>query len=69
MDWISDAERLRIAEVLAEGTLAWRLHEEINRSRYVIWRAVVALHRAAQREPRRPRGRPDAPAGSPAPGA
>ena len=53
MDRISDAERLRIAELLAEGTPAWRLHKEINRSRFAIRRAVVALHRLAEREPRR----------------
>jgi IS30 family transposase len=47
MDRISDAERLRIAQLLAEGASAWRLHKEINRSRYAIRRAVVALHRPA----------------------
>jgi hypothetical protein len=50
---MGDAERLRIAEPLAEGAPAWRLHKEINRSRYAIRRAVVALHRPAKREPRR----------------
>ena len=53
MDRISDAERQRIAELLAEGAPAWRLHKEINRSRYAIRRAVVALHRPPKREPRR----------------
>jgi len=53
MDRISDAERQRIAELLAEGVPAWRLHQEINRSRYAIRRAVVALHRPPKREPRR----------------
>jgi IS30 family transposase len=53
MDWISDTERQRIAELLAEGAPAWRLHKEINRSRYAIRRAVVALHRRPKREPRR----------------
>jgi hypothetical protein len=47
MDQISDAERLRIAQLLAEGAPAWRLHNKINRSRYAIRRAVVALHRPA----------------------
>ena len=53
MDRISDAGRQRIAELLAEGAPAWRLHEGINRSRYAIRRAVVALHRPPKREPRR----------------
>ena len=53
MDRISDAERLRIAELLAGGAPVWRLHEEINRSRHAIRRAVVALHRPPKREPRR----------------
>jgi hypothetical protein len=52
MDRISDAERQRIAGLLAEGAPAWRLQEGINRSRYAIRRAVVALHR----RPRRSRG-------------
>jgi IS30 family transposase len=53
MDRISDTERQRIAELLAGGAPVWRLHKEINRSRYAIRRAVVALHRPAKREPRR----------------
>ena len=53
MDRISDEERRRIAELLAEGAPVWRLHKEINRSRFAIRRAVVALHRPAKREPRR----------------
>jgi IS30 family transposase len=53
MDRISDAERQRIAGLLAEGAPVWRLHEEINRSRYAIRRAVVALHRPPQRKPQR----------------
>jgi hypothetical protein len=42
MDRISDEERRRIAELLAEGAPVWRLHREINRSRYAIRRAVIA---------------------------
>jgi IS30 family transposase len=53
MDRISDTERQRIAELLAGGAPVWRLHQEINRSRYAIRRAVVALHRPPKREPRR----------------
>jgi IS30 family transposase len=53
VDRISDVERQRIAELVAEGAPAWRLHQEINRSRYAIRRAVIALHRPARREPGR----------------
>src|SRR5215472_10361222 len=53
MDRISDVERQRIAELLAEGAPVWRLHREINRSRHAIRRAVIALQRPARREPRR----------------
>src|SRR5438132_10732949 len=53
MDRISDEERRRIAELLAEGAPVWRLHREINRSRYAIRRAVIALQRPARREPKR----------------
>jgi len=53
MDRISDVERQRIAELLAEGAPAWRLHREIGRSRHAIRRAVIALQRPARREPRR----------------
>src|SRR5215471_1350976 len=53
MDRISDVERQRIAELLAEGAPVWRLHQEINRSRHAIRRAVIALRRPARREPGR----------------
>jgi IS30 family transposase len=53
VDWITDEERRRIAELVAEGTPPWKLHQEINRSRHAIRRAVVALYRPARREPRR----------------
>jgi IS30 family transposase len=53
MDRISDEERRRIAELLAGGAPVWRLHREINRSRYAIRRAVIALQRSAGREPER----------------
>jgi IS30 family transposase len=53
MDRISDEERRRIAELLAEGAPVWRLHQEINRSRHAIRRAVIALRRPARREPKR----------------
>jgi IS30 family transposase len=53
MGQISDEERRRIAELVAEGAPPWKLHQEINRSRHAIRRAVVALYRPAGREPRR----------------
>src|SRR5262245_43896703 len=53
MDRISDEERRRIAELLAEGAPVWRLHREINRSRHAIRRAVIALQRPGGREPKR----------------
>ena len=53
MDRISDVERQRIAELVAEGAPASKLHQEISRSRYAIRRAVVALHRPPKQEPRR----------------
>ena len=51
MDPISDAERQRIAELLAAGAPVWKLNQEIGRSRYAIRRAVVKLHRPAKKEP------------------
>ena len=53
MDQITDEERRRIAELVAEGVPPWKLHLQINRSRHAIRRAVVALYRPAKREPRR----------------
>jgi hypothetical protein len=53
MDRISNEERRRIAELLAEGAPMWRLRREINLSRYAIRRAVIALRRPARREPKR----------------
>ena len=53
MDQITDEERRRIAELVAEGAPRWKLHLEINRSRHAIRRAVIALHRQARGEPKR----------------
>ena len=36
MDQITDEERRRIAELVAEGAPPWKLHQEINRSRHAI---------------------------------
>jgi hypothetical protein len=44
VDQITDEERRRIAGLVAEGALPWKLHLDINRSRHAIRRAVVALY-------------------------
>jgi hypothetical protein len=51
MDQITDEERRRIAELVPEGAPPWKLHQQINRSRHAIRRAVVALYRPAKQEP------------------
>ena len=53
MDQITDEERRRIAGLVAGGAPPWKLHQEINRSRHAIRRAVVAPCRPAEREPQR----------------
>jgi IS30 family transposase len=45
VDRISDQERRRIAELVAQGATAWQLQQEVHRSRYAIRRAVIALQR------------------------
>jgi IS30 family transposase len=52
--WITDEERRRIAELVAEGAPPWKLHQEIRRSRHAVRRAVVALYWPAGRAPQRP---------------
>jgi transposase, IS30 family len=49
---LSVKEKWRIAELLAEGVPVWQLHQEINRSRFAIRRAVRSLLRppAPQRQ-------------------
>jgi hypothetical protein len=49
---LSVKEEGRIAELLAEGVPVWQLHQEINRSRFAIRRAVRSLlrPRAPQRQ-------------------
>ena len=53
MEQITDEERRRTAGLVAEGAPPWKLHQEINRSRHAIRRAVLALYRPAKREPYR----------------
>ena len=55
MDWLSDRERERIAELLAEGAPFWRLRQEVPRSRYTINRAVRRLRQPPKVEPVRSR--------------
>jgi IS30 family transposase len=53
MERLSDKERERLGELLAEGAPAWRMHQEVHRSRWAIRRAINALQRPPRREPRR----------------
>src|ERR671910_729222 len=53
MERLSDRERQRLVELLAEGAPAWRMHQEIHRSRWAIRRAINALQRPPKRGPRR----------------
>jgi IS30 family transposase len=53
MERLSGKEKERIAELLAEGAPVWQLHQEINRSRFAIRRAVRALLRPAPPERKR----------------
>jgi Helix-turn-helix domain len=50
---LSEREKDRIAELVAGGAPAWRLHREINRSRWAIRRAVNALQRVPKPVPKR----------------
>jgi hypothetical protein len=45
MERLSDKERERLGELLAEGAPAWRMHQEVHRSRWAIRRAINALRR------------------------
>lgn len=53
MDRISDQERRRLAQFVAQGAPAWKLQQEVHRSRYAIRRAVIALQRPVVRPPTR----------------
>ena len=53
MERLSDKERERLGELLAEGAPAWRMHQEVHRSRWAIRRAINALPRPPRRVPRR----------------
>jgi IS30 family transposase len=53
VEQITDEERRRIAGLVAEGAPPWKLHQETNRSRHAIRRAVAALYRPAKPEPYR----------------
>ena len=53
MEWISDEQRVRIAELFAEGASAWRMREETGVSRWAVLRQVRRLKRPAKLEPTR----------------
>ena len=53
MDRISEKEKVRIAELLAEGAPAWRMHQEVHRSRHAIHRVIKALQRPKRPAPTR----------------
>ena len=53
MERLSDKERARLAELVAEGAPAWRMHQEINRSRWAIRRAINAMQRPPKPGPKR----------------
>ena len=53
MERLSEREKDRIAELVAGGAPAWRLRQEINRSRWAIRRAVNALQRLSKPAPKR----------------
>ena len=53
MDRISEKEKVRIAELLAERAPAWRMHQEVHRSRHAIHRVIKALPRPKRPEPTR----------------
>jgi transposase, IS30 family len=47
VDRLSEREKVRIAELVAVGAPAWRLHREVHRSRWAIRRYVNWLQRPA----------------------
>ncbi len=53
MERLSDKERGRLGELLAEGAPAWRMRQELQRWRWAIRRAINGLQRPPRREPRR----------------
>jgi IS30 family transposase len=53
VDRISDKERERIAELLAQGASVWQINQEIDRSRHSIRHAILRIQRPPRREPKR----------------
>ena len=39
-EWITEEQRARIAELVAEGATSWRLQQETGLSRFAVLRAV-----------------------------
>jgi transposase, IS30 family len=50
---LSEREKERIRELVADGSPAWVIHQEINQSRWVIRRYINSVERPPKREPRR----------------
>jgi len=53
-EWISDAQRARIAELVGEGATSWRLQRETGLSRFQVLRAVRRLAKRPVVVPRSP---------------
>ena len=53
VEWITEEQRARIAELVAEGASAWRMREETGLSRHAVLRQVRRLRRPPKVEPTR----------------
>ena len=53
MERLSEREKERIRELVAVGSPAWVIHQEISRSRWAIRRYINSLERPPKREPKR----------------
>ena len=54
-EWITEEQRVRIAELVAEGATSWRLQQETGLSRFAVHRAVRRLAKRPVVAPRRNR--------------
>ena len=52
-EWITEEQRARIAELVAEGATSWRLRQETGLSRHAVLRQVRRLKRPPKVEPKR----------------
>ena len=53
-EWITEEQRARIAELVAEGATAWRIQQETGLSRHAVKRAVRRLAKRPVVVPRSP---------------